>query len=885
MSAKWRRNLARDDEVFPPWAWPAKFVLRAFSSIPLAVVLLSLVVVYATLASVPIGLLAQIPTYLVVLASLVACSILPGALVAWAVRGNGAGTPRLAIAGGVLITLLGAGAWYAFLYPLLKYDWGTGEGLMLFTGFCEEYAGTTLRRLPALEMSEIEFYSWWPMRLILLLFVANMVIATLRRIEFRFVNIGVLSVHTGIVLLALGSVYYGSMKREGDALLIAGPPTPTGEMIPGQWEGVYYDALRTALHVRAPGRNWTQLPLRGVPRYNDYNIEASAGETLFAGFQEALRQFDDGDRVLDIAAPEIPGEDSDLGDLSFRVVGYVSYAADRDETDWIEVDLASLRSIPRNFRANPVRMIEISMPVANERGERVMRTTPMMFLPRDPAGSLVEMENLTVEYELNRSPERTRELLEEVSAGVEHALLIEAGDHRAVYPLESAYSTPEFDVFDAENTPASETIVVGDTGFEVDVLALLPEPPLQIVTRGYEGATSSMALLRVRPTGGETTEQDDGSAPEIDPSPAPPTEEPYIRWIYSRFPEITQDFLRERTPDGRPVRRDADPAIRISYIDLSRVRFHLNERREPDGSHAIDLIVRAPDGEVTHIENLGSHEGHADLIRIVESWDHAEKFERPIPVPEHLQEMDAVGTHERARLAVEVKSDRFPDWERVVWLPFSRYLVEGAPSKRVLTPDGRQVELTFGRAWRQFRDFEMRLLDFQMIEYAHRGAPRDYQSTVEVTPRVPGKFEPFMHTAKLNAPLRAPFNIYDQSMNPIARFFKRLASGLNPNQFKLSQAGWDPATWEETRAMVDRGELERPYVTHTILHVGNNPGIHVIALGGILMALGIPWAFYVKPWLLRRKKAKIQRELAQQGARAGSGSQRKSDHTPAGASI
>ncbi|MEL6796315.1 MAG: hypothetical protein AAFO89_05770, partial [Planctomycetota bacterium] len=73
----------------------------------------------------------------------------------------------------------------------------------------------------------------------------------------------------------------------------------------------------------------------------------------------------------------------------------------------------------------------------------------------------------------------------------------------------------------------------------------------------------------------------------------------------------------------------------------------------------------------------------------------------------------------------------------------------------------------------------------------------------------------------------------------------------------------DRSGWEETQAEVDAGIRDRPTVRFTILGVGNNPGIHVIALGGVLMGLGIPWAFYVKPWLVKRKKQRIQQERKQ----------------------
>jgi len=57
MSAKWRRSLAWDDQFFPSWAWPFKAVLRALSSVPLAIFLLLLVASYGILASIPVGVI------------------------------------------------------------------------------------------------------------------------------------------------------------------------------------------------------------------------------------------------------------------------------------------------------------------------------------------------------------------------------------------------------------------------------------------------------------------------------------------------------------------------------------------------------------------------------------------------------------------------------------------------------------------------------------------------------------------------------------------------------------------------------------------------------------------------------------------------------------
>lgn len=212
MSDKWRRSKAWDEAHLPAALWPVKAVLRAFSSITQAVCLLVLVVLYGISASVPVGLLALIPTYLLyALSAVMAVAIIAG-LPLIAMRrlllplGRGVRFGILFALGIVLV----AGSvylWHTFAWPRLRYDALSGGGLRLFSGFVERHSATTLRRLPGLEMSELEYYSWWPMRAILLTFVLNMVVATVRRIDFTFRNIGVLTVHTGIITIALSLIH------------------------------------------------------------------------------------------------------------------------------------------------------------------------------------------------------------------------------------------------------------------------------------------------------------------------------------------------------------------------------------------------------------------------------------------------------------------------------------------------------------------------------------------------------------------------------------------------------------------------------------------------------------------------------------------------------
>src|SRR5262245_17488644 len=132
MSAKWIRSKQWDDEHIPGWAWPLKTLLRTFSSIWLAVVLLSLVVVYAILASVPAGLIVLGLTHFVYGVTLTACVVggaALGVLVLRRVWPAGRGGALRFVAMLVLAVVLGAvGAelWRVLAWPRLMYDPGHG---------------------------------------------------------------------------------------------------------------------------------------------------------------------------------------------------------------------------------------------------------------------------------------------------------------------------------------------------------------------------------------------------------------------------------------------------------------------------------------------------------------------------------------------------------------------------------------------------------------------------------------------------------------------------------------------------------------------------------------------------------------------------------------
>ncbi len=871
MSRKWQRNKAWEDEHLTGPLTPVRWVLRLFSGIPLAVVLLSFISIYCALASIPVGLLAMIPTWAIIALTVVLAALIPAAaavaFVRWAVpreswSGREVGGARfcLSVLAGLGLAAAGVGAWLRFAWPALHYDPATGNGLLLFRSFIAEYQSVTVRRLPWMEMTETQFYAWWPMRWALVLFVVNMVTATVRRIEFNFKNLGVLSVHSGIVLIAVGSVFYQAFKQEGDTLIHA---PAMGQRV-GPAQGLFYDreavVLHAGQHTGPTGQvRFEQRPLADLPRYNNYNLRAGmegvagelfsergnhrgharGGETFRPG--ERLAMSDSG-RVLDQTVPGAPPGQKVLyvdPDIRFRVVGYAPYA--RMQTDWA-------RSGPTRDPAadNPMRVVELFAFGVEIPGVELPPDGKLFEFPfflNDPAQRIRTHDVVAMEFTRGMDAQRWSDLSQRVAAPSSHALVVEvpgAGFH-AVLPAR-----------------AGTEFTLGETGWTVGVQEIAPEPPFPIITPGYEGATSSVAILRLTPPASP-----DGVRPE-----------PIERWVFHRFPELNQDLSTTVDPVlGRPMRGKPDERVRVAYLDMSRLQVHLDERN--DGR--VRAIVRQPGGEVRVID--GVEEWVRDIVpndagarldlRLGERWAHARKIERPVPVPVAERDIALMGSHAEAFVAVEVSADGLGGreaWSEVVWLPFTRYMgIQQDTIRRVVLPDGRDLQIAFGRLRRPFPDFTVSMVDFKMVSYDHRGAPRDYQSTVRVAPRPDATqsgrgFTAYEHLIKLNEPLRAPFH-WDPGANILSNIARRLGAGLNPHQFKLSQASWDRAGWQETQRLTDLGLAPGPRVSFTILGVGNNPGIHVIAFGGVLMGVGIPWAFYLKPWMVRREKERLARAV------------------------
>ena len=77
----------------------------------------------------------------------------------------------------------------------------------------------SLREIRGLEMTEFEWFHWWPFKWLIATLCLNMSIVTVRKIKLTKLTIGVWAIHSGVITLVLGCLVYFTQKIEGDVLL------------------------------------------------------------------------------------------------------------------------------------------------------------------------------------------------------------------------------------------------------------------------------------------------------------------------------------------------------------------------------------------------------------------------------------------------------------------------------------------------------------------------------------------------------------------------------------------------------------------------------------------------------------------------------------------
>jgi len=639
------------------------------------------------------------------------------------------------------------------------------------------------------EMDELGFFNAWPLKLLMVLLVSNLVVVTFVRIPFTRPRYGVWMIHTGIVTLIFGMAYYYRFKQEGLAFVMK--------------DGVathYYDRWERALYVRVDGVGTNDMAVLGtLPRFHSYEPNGPSNWRMGGSDLKGIKP-------VVVARAAVGAESAPGGgvrvsplhqmighpnEIEMDVVGYWPYA---------ELVVSYLEGTASGITG--VRVV-----AEDHHGLEQRR---MWLVASEGAQGQAVLGELELEHREVVSAEALREMVEAV--GKVHVLEVSAGGESKRFGVDVGVKFElggygfEVEAFD----PAWRTM----QGEVVPLLTVMVTPPK---SAGYKEVFRRQLIPgREKVTDWKLGEADAGPMGKRQ-------NEALDAGLVTRY--TFNDSLRLLPREGREKRvfvTTAGEGKSMTVIGTSSAR----------SARVVELETGKAD--------LVFGEGADKAVLKVERVGGLTRGEKVVEVPKGKRDRvtGEVGAAQMA--AVRVKSG---GWEKIVNVPFSQWVVSNPSWKAgtvTLPESGRVLQLQLGNRQRPIapdsegRPASVRLDKFDLVSYAGgsatSGMQRDFKSslTIKEGDGVERKAQAHMN-------------------NPVY-FGETPIFGLGDTYWTLFQAQWDP-----------NGQR------FTVLGVGNRPGVWIMTAGCVVLTVGLMYAFYAKPLIVRRMKEKAIAEAKAKG--------------------
>ena len=632
------------------------------------------------------------------------------------------------------------------------------------------------------DKTDLQFNDSWPLKTLMALLVANLVVVTWRKIPLTPPRYGVWCVHAGIITLVLGSATYYSQKLEGRVRLYTDPAAGPSSVTQ------YYDKDERALYVRTGQDLPAAFPLPTLPRFQQYDAADGTASGLarrgLTDLRPTLTVADrDGLPVQESVAEEVGVR----GDLRVDVVGFYPYANIHTSFD---------TSDP----ASHVTGVELSMGDPQDPQSvsdwYVVASDPRF---RSDSDHLMEVQHRDVDAaEADKVAEAAGQLfrLDVLLAGHPDAtstLYVQPGQN---YPLgKSGYSlavegyNPAFPLFGTNETAPALTLMVTTPTQKFRRMVLNGKPG----PSDFRLAAPGVPPMKMR------------SAKPLDPAlqVAFALQDPY-----QLLPQDKQVRHTLMTPSGSKALID----VQVQATGTAAVH------RFPSGSG--DVLLAAPSQDEGGDASAMGTSDHPAIRVHLERHDHLDPQDSVVPVPPRQREeqADEDGLFQAVKLRVRLGS-----WSHEIVVP---YTVSAADHLRQDPWRGGFVTLPGALAPLQFQLGNTRrplpatltLDQFKVVPFpGGQDTPeafiQDYRSTVTMSGN--DDSDSITEVASLNHP------IY-----------------FNHGRWLFFQAAYDPNV---------------PH-TWTQLGIGNRPAVWVMESGCILIVIGLLYAFYLKPVIVRRMK-------------------------------
>ena len=706
----------------------------------------------------------------------------------------------------------------------------------------EPTAWVNLREMRGLEMTEFEWFHWWPFKWLIAMLCLNMTIVTIRRIPFNLLTVGVWSIHTGVIVLVLGCMVYFSQKIEGDVLI------SRRRVVIQQQDGEPISMVVTPENsIRVDGRTFT---ITGI----NPNWELMSGA-------------DKGKHAYTVTVSVDGGEEPFMRQL---IANYPEYTEDIVRSDNPNQPMARAKNIVG--RALLDEDLEMSLTydakdefLLTQSGALYVREllsdgTPLSPWIERPIENLPRFNDYIEDVEdvwissneskgshpltLEVPPVTTQDPVKEniqVTSYLRYAFLqpkiLGGGDilsPSAWITLRKGNAVEQgiqMFAFDRELSNADPSLmrfewVTDDNAFEM--LQQSFSPQLMAVINEKEYALTITNTPEFQPIG--ETEfsykvialQNDLTINNITVSLAQVElkneSESWVRWVFDDS-KMNRDVIEGETHDGAMF---VDENITMSY--------------RPGGA-PITLVGGVEEGKYILLTNLREGE---QLSRPLEfgvpvslneevtlTLDRVEPYTtsetRPTVVPVYQRDPSALNTFSMVRVKLAANAQTVS-----AWLPYHHYPFEsGTEAVRrfqyrptiIQLPDGRLIEMMFSR----------------------RKAPLGVPIALD-------SFEVDSHLGGFTGKTASILN-WRSLIQPQDGGSNTLAVSVNdPQQYGglwFFQSQWDPP------------DSASPGLNYTVLGVGNRQGVFQMLFGCCLAVSGMIWAFYVKPMIKRKRQLAI----------------------------
>ncbi|MBK8913531.1 MAG: hypothetical protein IPM64_02840 [Phycisphaerales bacterium] len=720
----------------------------------------------------------------------------------------------------------------------------------------------------AIEMTEMHVFQHWIFALLVALFCTTLSVATLRCIRWNVTNLGVLTVHSGLLILIGGSTAYFWGKIEGDVLLLA----PSLQLV--RVDDPHNPLLE--LHAEV-GQSWqTSSPaIGGTLRFE---VIATSGEPLRKVRAATVRiRLGEQERDVTLTAAQPATPIGGILALQLRPSEAASHFVDRDAAAlyWRTLDEPDSRLRSAQLPQLPMyleRFLPGKHPIRDTIGREVAshRTEPAVPLLgfSIPTGMLetwrmpVEVATGSPEWPFDRPDAGAPELpfdvtitgylpvvrgfaprasanpsAQEPFPGVNIRFATETG-HRdfSLFAADPALSVTESDSpleFVWVRNEAEREAAVRSRAGPHELTVRVANPPVEQTLAVVEGQT-----VQVEGTPYELTIR--GFEPRWLPmgaagGAAGSTTGP------AAFVQINSGIRRfTRAVPARPgvPAQDSDDRGAWQPQGMIDANITLEYRSSPAGllrivagpgegaAAAPELVAFMPSGRAQR--NPLTVGGTSAVLLAGERLDVTIEglFERAmverVPVVEAPERRRVGG--ERALSAVRLElagRGEHSQWRRTQWCMFSDYPQDAVRPLRVDGPDGR--------SW--------------VVVYSRRAHPLGGALSLD---KLSVRFRPGRTSVDW---WRSDYLAQTEGGDPVA-------AHVHTNQTHVFNG------WTLFQASAPGNE---PHFRFTVLGVGNRRGIWPMTVGCVLITLGSLYAFYVKPLLLRRRRdlalAEAQRSI------------------------